>query len=178
MQEDYNYLTTMKEMDKEYRINRTTKKKIELSNVVPMSGLVFARFHMYGCELGTALEMWRFFLFFFSLFLFRFQYIFSLFFSLSLLFVISQIRFHSPANHNRSAIKSVVIQSEKIPFGQEHKNMTFSLKEREREKEREKAEREMKREASQGFLDLLANTNTRHSFQPKRSRKGHFCDSF
>ena len=33
-------------------------KPVEMTSVVPVSGLIFARFHMYGCELGTALELW------------------------------------------------------------------------------------------------------------------------
>ena len=62
MKRDYEYLVKMKEMDeeigKEKREGVREKKKIELSVVVPAAGLVMARFHVYNCELNTAISHW------------------------------------------------------------------------------------------------------------------------
>ena len=63
MKRDYEYLTEMKEMDEkievEKREGRMEKSGLELSSVVPVAGLVMARFHMYNCELNTAIDHWK-----------------------------------------------------------------------------------------------------------------------
>ena len=60
---DYEYLVKMKEMDleieREKREGKREKKKLELSVVVPVAGLVMARFHMLFCEVNTAIEHWK-----------------------------------------------------------------------------------------------------------------------
>ena len=62
MKRDHDYLVKMKEMDEEIKQAKKEgtmeKKKLELSDVVPMAGLVMARFHIYNCELNTALSHW------------------------------------------------------------------------------------------------------------------------
>ena len=62
IQKDHEYLMQMKAMDEEIRQKRKEKglekSKLEITPVVPVSGLVFARLHMYARELETALEMW------------------------------------------------------------------------------------------------------------------------
>ena len=63
MRRDYEYLVKMKEMDEEIqeklREGGMEKKQLELSSVVPVSGLVMARFHVYNCELNTAIWHWE-----------------------------------------------------------------------------------------------------------------------
>ena len=56
---DLNYLIKMKEMDHEIQEKRKEMKKgLEMSEVVPVAGLVMARFHIYECECKTALDIW------------------------------------------------------------------------------------------------------------------------
>ena len=63
MKRDHEYLVKMKEMDekieKEKGEGTMEKKELELSDVVPMAGLVMARFHVYNCELNTAIGHWK-----------------------------------------------------------------------------------------------------------------------
>ena len=63
MKRDFDYLVKMKEMDKEIELAKKEgtreKKKLEMSEVVPMAGLVMARFHVYNCELSTSIEHWK-----------------------------------------------------------------------------------------------------------------------
>ena len=64
MRRDYEYLVEMKEMDAEIeegkREGKVEKKKgLELSAVVPVAGLVMARFHVYFCEINTAIDHWK-----------------------------------------------------------------------------------------------------------------------
>ena len=63
MKRDHEYLVKMKEMDKEIELAKKEgtreKKKLEMSEVVPMAGLVMARFHVYNCELSTSIEHWK-----------------------------------------------------------------------------------------------------------------------
>ena len=63
MKRDHDYLVEMKEMDdgieQEKKEGTREKKKLEMSAVVPMAGLVMARFHVYNCELNTAIEHWK-----------------------------------------------------------------------------------------------------------------------
>ena len=63
MKRDHEYLVRMKEMDEkiaeEKREGMTEKKKLELSDVVPVAGLVMARFHVHNCELSTVIEHWK-----------------------------------------------------------------------------------------------------------------------
>ena len=74
VQKDYEYLTKMKLMDKEIIKKRKREKKgkkgdegegereregkFEMTDVVPVAGLIMARFTMYECEYLTALELW------------------------------------------------------------------------------------------------------------------------
>ena len=64
LKKDYEYLLRVKEMDKEIDELRKenpgqVKKKLEMTDVVPVAGLIMARFHIYECECNTALEMWK-----------------------------------------------------------------------------------------------------------------------
>ena len=60
---DHEYLVKMKEMDekirKEKKEGKMEKKELELSDVVPVAGLVMARFHVKNCELSTAIDHWE-----------------------------------------------------------------------------------------------------------------------
>ena len=62
MKRDYDYLVKMKKMDEEIeqakKDGTREKKKLEMSDVVPVAGLVMARFHVYNCELNTATDHW------------------------------------------------------------------------------------------------------------------------
>jgi hypothetical protein len=58
---DLEYLIQMKKMDEEIRNQDQSWKasrKLEMSDVVPIGGLVMARLHVVECELRTALEVW------------------------------------------------------------------------------------------------------------------------
>ena len=63
MKRDHEYLVKMKKMDEKIaegkKEGKMEKKKLELSDVVPVAGLVMARFHVKNCELSTALEHWK-----------------------------------------------------------------------------------------------------------------------
>ena len=63
MKRDHEYLVKMKEMDekisKAKREGKMEKKELELSDVVPVAGLVMARFHVKNCELNTAIGHWQ-----------------------------------------------------------------------------------------------------------------------
>ena len=63
MKRDHEYLVKMKEMDEKIseakREGKMEKKQLELSDVVPVAGLVMARFHVKNCELGTAIGHWK-----------------------------------------------------------------------------------------------------------------------
>jgi hypothetical protein len=62
LKSDFAYLLEMKEMDEEIMSNIKNgvreERKIEMTAVVPVSGLIMARFHIIGCELRTALDIW------------------------------------------------------------------------------------------------------------------------
>ena len=75
LKRDHEYLVTMKEMDENIKKKRIaekdeeetkegeggeggTKKGLEMTHVVPVAGLVMARFHIYECECLTALDLW------------------------------------------------------------------------------------------------------------------------
>ena len=62
LQEDLRYLERMKQMDDKIRSCRekgeVAPTAIEMSDIVPIAGLVMARFHMMDCELRTVQEMW------------------------------------------------------------------------------------------------------------------------
>ena len=59
---DLQYLVEMKEMDEEILRKRRDgvceTSRIVMSSVVPIAGLIMARFHMYECELKTSIEIW------------------------------------------------------------------------------------------------------------------------
>ena len=63
MERDHEYLVEMKEMDEEIvkvrREGKMEKKELELSDVVPVAGLVMARFHVKNCEINTAIGHWQ-----------------------------------------------------------------------------------------------------------------------
>ena len=63
MKRDYEYLVKMKEMDEKIKREqiegKREKRGLELSTVVPVAGLVMARFHVYNCEINTAIEHWE-----------------------------------------------------------------------------------------------------------------------
>ena len=63
MRADYEYLKQMKRMDEEIfeerkKGKKMDKKKVVMSSVVPVAGLVVARFHIMQCELTTVLDLW------------------------------------------------------------------------------------------------------------------------
>jgi hypothetical protein len=63
LEKDLNYLLRMKEMDEEIQIRRQTGNLevsgvMMMNDVVPIGGLVMARFHVMECELKTAIELW------------------------------------------------------------------------------------------------------------------------
>ena len=63
MLKDYEYLKKMKKMDMEIQEQARAEEeerrmRVEMSDVVPVAGLVMARFHMYENELLTAVDMW------------------------------------------------------------------------------------------------------------------------
>ena len=62
MEKDCEYLMEMKKMDQEIRQRRKEKRlekaKLEITPVVPVSGLVSSHFHMYSFELRTTIELW------------------------------------------------------------------------------------------------------------------------
>jgi hypothetical protein len=59
LQEDLEYMRQMKQMDDDIRDRRrrgdVDRKKAELSGVVPIAGLIMARFHILECELQSVL---------------------------------------------------------------------------------------------------------------------------
>jgi hypothetical protein len=63
MKDDYEYLQKMKEMDEAIRERRMKKekegKRAMMSDVVPIGGLVMARFHILECELRSILMKWK-----------------------------------------------------------------------------------------------------------------------
>jgi hypothetical protein len=60
LQNDLDYLKTMKVMDEEIRQRELDSKiKVEMSQVVPIGGLIMARFHILECELRTTLFQWN-----------------------------------------------------------------------------------------------------------------------
>jgi hypothetical protein len=63
LKKDVDYLLQMKSMDEDIKRQRQCGEveasgKFEMSNVVPICGLLMARLHMFKCELETALELW------------------------------------------------------------------------------------------------------------------------
>ena len=68
MTKDYEYLKKMKKMDTEIQEQakedeeegegKERRRRVEMSDVVPVAGLIMARFHMYENELLTAVDMW------------------------------------------------------------------------------------------------------------------------
>uniref|UniRef100_A0A7S4NT83 Uncharacterized protein n=1 Tax=Paramoeba aestuarina TaxID=180227 RepID=A0A7S4NT83_9EUKA len=63
LQRDLAYLSKMKNMDADLREKRlrgeTTGERLKLTDVVPVVGLIMARFHIFECEAITALDMWK-----------------------------------------------------------------------------------------------------------------------
>jgi len=60
---DVEYLTKMKQMDVEIQERRASGNveacgKMEMTDVVPIGGLIMARIHILECEMRTALERW------------------------------------------------------------------------------------------------------------------------
>ena len=64
LREDLGYLTRMKDMDEKIRVDRErghlAPAALEMTDTVPIAGLVMARFHMMDCELRTVQDMWGF----------------------------------------------------------------------------------------------------------------------
>jgi hypothetical protein len=62
LQSDADYLSEMKKMDEanlvEMRNGRREIRKLEMSAVVPVCGLIMARYHILSCELKTTLDIW------------------------------------------------------------------------------------------------------------------------
>jgi hypothetical protein len=62
MKNELEYLLKMKEMDNDIIQKRKSgiceMSKVVMTSVVPISGLIMARFHMYECELKTSIEIW------------------------------------------------------------------------------------------------------------------------
>jgi hypothetical protein len=63
LRKDVEYLLKMKAMDEEIQKRRQngeveTGRKLEMTDVVPIGGLVMARLHVIDCELRTAIEVW------------------------------------------------------------------------------------------------------------------------
>jgi hypothetical protein len=62
VRKDFDYLLRMKEMDnviqEKMRCGEMRGSKIELSDIVPISGLILSQFYMKEVELTTAMEKW------------------------------------------------------------------------------------------------------------------------
>ena len=62
VEKDVKYLMKMKAMDDEIQLRRARgdleARELEMSDVVPISGLIMARLHVLECELRTAVEIW------------------------------------------------------------------------------------------------------------------------
>ena len=62
LKRDYEYLVKMKDMDQEIERRKTEgdmeKRGLEISEVVPVAGLVMARLHVYNCEVNTVVSHW------------------------------------------------------------------------------------------------------------------------
>jgi hypothetical protein len=62
LEKDIEYLLKMKKMDQEIQKQRKEgtiqPTNIEMTDVVPVGGLIMARLHILECELRTALELW------------------------------------------------------------------------------------------------------------------------
>jgi hypothetical protein len=62
LQADLTYLRQMRQMDEEFEARMKSEQfameSIRLSDVVPVGGLIMARFHMCECELRTSLDLW------------------------------------------------------------------------------------------------------------------------
>jgi hypothetical protein len=63
LKKDMQYLLKMKAMDEEIQRRKTDgvlghSSKLEMTDVVPVGGLVMAHLHIIECELQTALEIW------------------------------------------------------------------------------------------------------------------------
>jgi hypothetical protein len=63
LEKDVNYLMNMKSMDDEIQRRRKSGTlaetcNVEMTDVVPVGGLVMARLHILECELRTAIEIW------------------------------------------------------------------------------------------------------------------------
>ena len=63
LKKDYEYLMKVKEMDLELKEKRKQKKRekepIQMTDAVPVSGLVMARFHIFRAECQTSLMIWE-----------------------------------------------------------------------------------------------------------------------
>jgi hypothetical protein len=64
LEKDMDYLLRMKSMDEEIQKRRQSGEiessgKMEMTDVVPIGGLVMARLHVLECELRTAIEIWE-----------------------------------------------------------------------------------------------------------------------
>jgi hypothetical protein len=62
LERDMEYLLKMKSMDEEIKSRRESgilqATRVQMTDVVPVGGLVMARLHILECELRTALELW------------------------------------------------------------------------------------------------------------------------
>lgn len=62
LQSDADYLSEMKTMDEanlvEMKKGKREIRKLEMSAVVPVCGLIMARYHILSCELKTSLDIW------------------------------------------------------------------------------------------------------------------------
>ena len=62
LKRDHEYLVKMKEMDQEIERRKTEggmeKRGLEISEVVPVAGLVMGRLHVYNCEVNTVIGHW------------------------------------------------------------------------------------------------------------------------
>ena len=61
--QDLNYIEEMKKMDQEISDRRSrgdfSPQSLEMTSVIPVSGLIMARVHVLECEIATVLEMWK-----------------------------------------------------------------------------------------------------------------------
>lgn len=60
---DIDHLIAMETRDREISENRESGTRVyrplEMSAIVPVAGLILARFHMNLCELTTVIELWE-----------------------------------------------------------------------------------------------------------------------
>ena len=60
---DLDYIEEMKKMDKEISDRQSrgdfTPQSLEMTSVIPVSGLILARVHVLECEMHSVLELWK-----------------------------------------------------------------------------------------------------------------------